>query len=127
MKPTQKILDVLHILRSMGIRIALDDFGTGYSSLNYLQKLPVDILKIDKTFIDSIESDSVKLKMVGNIVKMAHDMNYRVVAEGVEHMQQVSLLDNYRCDYIQGYIWGKPLQLNEMNAVMAEYCKSKKK
>ncbi len=92
-------------LRSMGIRIALDDFGTGYSSLNYLQKLPVDILKIDKTFIDNIESDSVKLKMVGNIVKMAHDMNYRVVAEGVEHMQQVSLLDNYRCDYIQGYIW----------------------
>jgi diguanylate cyclase (GGDEF)-like protein len=127
MKPTQKILDVLHILRSMGIRIALDDFGTGYSSLNYLQKLPVDILKIDKTFIDNIESDSVKLKMVGNIVKMAHDMNYRVIAEGVEHMQQVSLLDNYRCDYIQGYIWGKPLQLNEMNAVMAEYCKSKKK
>ena len=127
MKPTSKILDVLHILRSMGIRIALDDFGTGYSSLNYLQKLPVDVLKIDKSFIDNIDQDTIKLKMVENIIKMAHDLSYIVVAEGVEEAKQIEALIQLQCDYIQGYVWGKPLNLNEMNRVLSNFCKEKKK
>lgn len=96
-------------LRAIGIRLSLDDFGTGYSSLTYLWNLPVDILKIDKSFIDIIRQDLAKADIISSIIKMAHDLKLVVVAEGIENRQQYIFLSEKRCDFIQGYYISKPV------------------
>lgn len=96
-------------LRKLGVRISLDDFGTGYSSLTYLRELPIDILKIDKSFIDNIMHDSDKNCLTGTIITLAHDLGLEVVAEGVEEEQQLKYLKCYNCDMVQGYLFSKPL------------------
>lgn len=96
-------------LRKLGVRISLDDFGTGYSSLTYLRELPIDILKIDKSFIDNIMHDSDKSCLTGTIISLAHDLGLEVVAEGVEEEQQLKYLKCYNCDMVQGYLFSKPL------------------
>ena len=104
-----KAVETLKELKKMGICIALDDFGTGYSSLSYLSRLPIDLLKIDKLFIDElITSDSGK-KYVAAIISIGHIMNFSVVSEGVESQEQLDILAKLESDYIQGYIWGKPM------------------
>ena len=103
------VIQVLKDLSSMGIRIALDDFGTGYSSLSYLQMLPIDTLKIDKSFVDNMVQESLKRLMVGSIISLVHQMDMEVVAEGVDSDSQLGYLHDFDCDYIQGYIWGYPL------------------
>lgn len=108
------VIKVLNELKSMGIRIALDDFGTGYSSLSYLRQLPIETLKIDKSFVDSIYSDGVERQMVGSIIKLVHEMDMEVVAEGVDDPGQLEYLNNHHCDFIQGYIWGRPLPEDEV-------------
>ncbi len=101
------VLDNLHKLRAMGIRIALDDFGTGYSSLSYLRKLPIDILKIDKSFVEDLgsEGDSV---ILASIINMAHALEMKVVAEGVEDREMYLYLKREGVDLIQGYYLSKP-------------------
>lgn len=99
----------LKILKDIGISIYLDDFGTGYSSLNYLLKLPISTIKIDKSFIDDMMVEEKGIKIIDRIIKLAHDMGLKVVAEGVEVHEQLSILKNLSCDIIQGYIFGKPL------------------
>lgn len=104
--------DTVHKLseiKKLGVSLSLDDFGTGYSSLTYLRNLPVDSLKIDKSFIDKIENDQIQLKMVGSIIDLGHSLNLKVVAEGVETEQQLDLLRQMSCDGIQGYIYSPPL------------------
>lgn len=96
-------------LKAFGVRISLDDFGTGYSSLTYLRKLPVETLKIDKSFIDMITADGHGAKIIGSIINMAHALNMAVVAEGVETEQQLAYLADNGCDRIQGYIFSRPL------------------
>lgn len=96
-------------LRAIGVQFALDDFGTGYTSLNYLSQLPVNLLKIDKSLIDNIETDSQQCEFVNAIVSMGHLMGCEVISEGVENEQQLSRLSENSCDYIQGYVWGRPL------------------
>jgi diguanylate cyclase (GGDEF)-like protein/PAS domain S-box-containing protein len=96
-------------LRKMGIRISLDDFGTGYSSLNYLRILPLDTLKIDKTFIHSINSKSKDNHFVRSIVSLVQKYNLDIVAEGVETPEQLDYLTKCRCDYVQGYLLGRPV------------------
>lgn len=108
LEQTESLFSTFQILRGMGIKIALDDFGTGYSSLNYLQRLPIDTLKIDKSFIDQIDGRGEKRSMTGHMVKLAHDLNLKVIAEGVELQTQLDYLIDAKCDYIQGFIWGKP-------------------
>jgi len=98
----------------MGIRIALDDFGTGYSSLNYLRKIPISTLKIDKSFIDNITTSIKEEAVIDNIIQMAHSMDLKVVAEGVETKEQLSILKAKNCDFIQGYYYSKPLPVNEI-------------
>jgi diguanylate cyclase (GGDEF)-like protein len=100
---------VLESLQQKGLKIYLDDFGTGYSSLNYLAGLSIDILKIDKSFIDYIADDERKLALVINILKIAKDLKLNVIAEGVETQDQYLLLKEYGCDAIQGYYFDKPL------------------
>lgn len=97
-------------LKQMGIKIALDDFGTGYSSLSYLAKMPVNLLKIDKSLIDGIEENQKSRDFVNAVVSMGHLMGCEVISEGVETEQQLSILDNQACDFIQGYVWSKPLE-----------------
>jgi diguanylate cyclase (GGDEF)-like protein len=103
------VIEVLNALRALGVRIALDDFGTGYSSLNYLQLLPIDTLKIDKTFIDQIERRHAKKQMIGSIISLVHQLDITVIAEGVETEKQLHYLQEHSCDCIQGFLWGKPL------------------
>ena len=100
---------LLRKLKEMGIRVALDDFGTGYSSLSYLQNLPVDILKLDKSFINTLNDPDSKTEIVEDIIRLAHQMGMKVVAEGVENQVQLDYLQTNGCDYIQGFLWGRPL------------------
>ena len=96
-------------IRRNGIHIALDDFGTGYSSLTYLRRLPVDTLKVDKSFIDGILSDEIQADLVCSIIAMAHTLNLNVVAEGVETEEQLQKLRQCGCDCIQGYVFSRPV------------------
>ena len=96
-------------LRQMGILIAIDDFGTGYSSMSYLKKLPVDILKIDKSFVDDIENNKESGLIAKAIISLSHILGKTVVAEGVETAGQLELLREWDCDVIQGYYFSRPL------------------
>lgn len=109
-------LNALNELRSMGFRVALDDFGTGYSSLNYLKNLPINTLKIDKTFIDGLCKNSYEEIITEQIIKLAHKMNLEVVAEGVELEEQLKSLEGKHCNKIQGYYFGKPLPPEEIGS-----------
>jgi len=108
------VVRIIDELKSLGIRIALDDFGTGYSSLSYLQRLPIDLLKLDKSFIDSINRVGDKKQIIGSIISLVHNMEIEVVAEGVEHEKQLDYLKGVNCDFIQGFLWGKPMYENEV-------------
>lgn len=101
-------------LKQMGFKLSIDDFGTGYSSLSYLVRFPLDILKIDRSFIQHICSLDDKQAVVDAIIQMAHRLKMKVVAEGVESAQQVELLKEMGCDYIQGYYYSKPLPITEL-------------
>ena len=100
-------------LKEFGVHLSLDDFGTGFSSLTYLRRLPVETLKIDKSFIDMIATDAQGAKIIGSIINMAHTINMNVVAEGVETQQQLEYLSDNGCDLIQGYIFSRPVSESE--------------
>lgn len=107
-------------LSAAGVRLALDDFGTGYSSLSHLRRLPVDTLKIDKSFINDITNDQAGLELVGGIIGIAHGMGLDVVAEGVEHQAQQDLLVGLGCDRIQGYLLGRPVSSDKIPGLLDE-------
>ena len=96
-------------IKKMGITIAVDDFGSGYSSLNYLKRLPVDVLKIDSSFISDIESDPSDSAIVAGIIGLAKSLKMKTVAEGVETEEQRRILEDLGCDNFQGYLFSKPL------------------
>lgn len=104
--------EVLQQIKARGIQIALDDFGTGYSSLKYLKDLPIDLLKIDKTFVDSIK-DKKDESFIAAIISLSQIMNFAVISEGVEEEYQRQVLADLGCDYIQGFLWGRPLMLED--------------
>ena len=106
---------VVQRLKTLGIKTALDDFGTGYSSLSYLSKMTVDMLKIDKSFVDKILTKEGDKSFVDIIIKLGHLMNCKVIAEGVEDQNQLSALAFLGCDYVQGYVWGKPTHLEDLS------------
>ncbi|MGS0758182.1 EAL domain-containing protein, partial [Roseateles sp. GG27B] len=95
--------------RDLGVTIAIDDFGTGFSSLSYLVKLPVDALKIDRSFVMEMTTGSQGLALVSTIINLAHALGLKVVAEGVETEDQARLLRLLSCDEMQGYLFSKPL------------------
>lgn len=105
---------LLSNLQELGVRISLDDFGTGYSSLNYLTQMPINTLKIDKSFIDNICNSTKDAFIAEAIIQLAHSLDIRVVAEGVEYEEQLKLLKSQRCDIIQGYIYSTPLHPGEL-------------
>ena len=110
-------IDNILTLRTLGVQIALDDFGTGYTSIAQLMKLPVNLLKIDKSLIDEIESDPVMSDMVDSIIYMGHIMDCEVISEGVENEKQLEILKDHRCDFIEGFVWGRPLPFEEARAL----------
>lgn len=108
-----KALACIDKIRAMGIQIAIDDFGTGYSSLSYLNKFPANLLKIDKSFIDTMNTSKSSKQYVSAIISMGHIMGFDVISEGVEEDAQIETLKEIGCDFIQGYIWGRPLPQEE--------------
>jgi EAL domain-containing protein (putative c-di-GMP-specific phosphodiesterase class I) len=100
---------VLRQLRQMGLQVAIDDFGTGYSSLSYLKRLPVDVLKIDRSFIADMTEDYEARVVVEAIVTLAHTLRKSVVAEGVETADQLDLLRTWQCEMVQGFYFSRPL------------------
>jgi len=95
--------------KRLGVRLAIDDFGTGYSSLSYLRELPIDVLKIDKSFVDGITASPQRLALVKAIVAIAGTLDIAVVAEGIETAEQCALLTDMGCDYGQGYLLARPM------------------
>ena len=108
MQSVVKNIELLIELKRLGVSIALDDFGTGYSSLSYLKRLPIDVLKIDKSFVDGIGVDEKSEYIAESIIKLSHSLNLRVVAEGVETKEQLGYLNKMKCDVAQGYYFSKP-------------------
>jgi diguanylate cyclase (GGDEF)-like protein/PAS domain S-box-containing protein len=101
-------------IKKLGFQISIDDFGKGYSSLSYLKSLPIDTIKIDKTFIDDISHPIHKGSLAKVIIDMGHNMNFLVIAEGVETKKQIDFLINHQCDIVQGYYFSKPLTSSEL-------------
>ena len=108
-----KAFERIEAIKSFGMQVAIDDFGTGYSSLSYLHRFPADMLKIDKSFIDVMNENEASKQYVAMIIAIGHVLNLSVISEGVETKDQLDTLKEIGCDYIQGYIWGKPLPLDE--------------
>lgn len=113
-------VDTLKKLKAKGITIALDDFGTGYSSLNYLNVLPIDTIKIDKSFIQSITLGGYELNLTKSIISIAHDLNLKVVAEGVETTKQYDMLKDMNCDIAQGYLFSRPIPAQDFEKLLIE-------
>jgi len=99
----------LNELKKLGIQIALDDFGTGYSSLNYLRLMPIDRVKVDRSFIQQIEEDSIVQAILTTIVTLGHSLGFEIVAEGVEEVSQLQILQDMKVDTVQGYYYSRPL------------------
>jgi EAL domain-containing protein (putative c-di-GMP-specific phosphodiesterase class I) len=115
MRRVEETVVVLQELRELGVRIAIDDFGTGYSSLSYLQDLPIDMIKIDKSFVDHLGLDQDQSSMAKVIVQIGQTLRLDVVAEGVERSAQVDSLQALGCDTVQGFHLGRPM--SDRNAV----------
>ena len=114
--------DVLERLRAMGTRIALDDFGTGYSSLSSIREMPIDILKIDKSFIDNIASSAEAVSLTQTIIHLANDLGLTTIAEGAEELEQVEILRHLGCQLVQGYYFSKPVPAAELQASLRLAC-----
>lgn len=113
-------LELINKMKKLGATIALDDFGTGYSSFNYLTQIPIDTLKIDKTFIQGICNNEKDKYIADSIISLAHKMNITVVAEGVEDIQQLTILQSQFCDTLQGYLFSKPVKPNDFIQLLTE-------
>ncbi|WP_082332595.1 putative bifunctional diguanylate cyclase/phosphodiesterase [Lysinibacillus contaminans] len=108
---TEELIQTIEDLKSLGITISLDDFGTGYASLNYLKKFPVDILKIDRAFVQDIVSGKSGIAMISAMISLAHALELKVVAEGVEQEEELNVLRKHGCEFVQGYYFSKPLSV----------------
>jgi EAL domain-containing protein (putative c-di-GMP-specific phosphodiesterase class I) len=107
-------------LQSIGVKVAIDDFGTGYSSLSYLKHFPVNILKIDRCFIQDITTDRHDATISIAIIDLAHSLSLQVIAEGVETAEQVQFLKENGCDQIQGYFFSPPLPATEFEKLLID-------
>ena len=115
-----RAVETMRAIRKLGIRLVVDDFGTGYSSLSYLKRLPIDAVKIDKTFIDDILHDRDDATIVTSIIAMAHNLGLEVTAEGVENAEQLTFLSEHGCDMVQGYHLSRPLPAAEIERFLGD-------
>ncbi|MEN8204525.1 MAG: EAL domain-containing protein [Pseudomonadota bacterium] len=124
MDDTDRTIGMLKRLHDMGLCISVDDFGTGYSSLSYLRQLPVDILKIDQSFVKTLMEDASAQAITSSIIVLAHKLGLAVTAEGVETEQQWNLLRKWRCDELQGYLFSKPLPAEQFMQLLKQHHKA---
>ncbi|KQV80666.1 motility regulator [Massilia sp. Root351] len=115
-----KAVAALGRLKDIGVAISLDDFGTGYSSLAYLKRFPIDVLKIDKSFVDDVTTKASDAAIALSVISLAHNLNMRVIAEGVETREQVEFLAAHGCDEMQGYYFSRPLAAGAYTALLRE-------
>lgn len=121
LRSVEETSETLSHLKRMNIKVSIDDFGTGYSSLSYLRTLPVDTLKIDKSFIDVISGDENGKNIVNTIITLAHTLSMTVIAEGVEYDEQLDYLKSQSCDCIQGFLFSKPLASEDVDELVKQY------
>ncbi|WP_309221712.1 bifunctional diguanylate cyclase/phosphodiesterase [Vibrio aestuarianus] len=121
MEHPDKVAQTCNALRKLGVSVAIDDFGVAYSSLNYLKQLPVDVLKIDKSFVDDCVDNHNDHMIVKTIIQLGHNIGKQVTAEGVETEQQLSLLNTEGCDNYQGYLFSKPIPAKQFSKLLLQY------
>jgi EAL domain-containing protein (putative c-di-GMP-specific phosphodiesterase class I) len=119
MRDTTGVVSTLNELKALGVQLALDDFGTGYSSLSYLHRFPIDILKVDRSFVNSIATDPESLTLVRTVVQLGQTLNLHTVAEGIEDVRQEAELRRLGCDSGQGYLYARPLDAVGVSALLA--------
>lgn len=120
-------IKILNKFKAIGVKVLLDDFGTGYSSLNHLKYLPINTLKIDKSFVDQIAYCENEKAIANTLIQLAHNLNMDVIAEGVETKEQLEVLKSQKCDTIQGYFFSKPLPSNKLESILkCSYSKNSK-
>ena len=120
MRDTEATIEALNILRNFGVTLSVDDFGTGYSSLSYLKRFPIDVLKIDRSFVKDLHCDSDDAAICAAILAMACNLDLKVVAEGVELEEQLNFLRQHNCEQLQGYLYSKPLPPEDFEALVFE-------
>jgi EAL domain-containing protein (putative c-di-GMP-specific phosphodiesterase class I) len=118
MSDVELVAGVLLELKSLGVRVAIDDFGTGYSSLGYLKRFPVDVVKIDRSFVDGLESSAVDAAIVAAVIGLADAIGMTTVAEGVETREQLELLRSLGCDTVQGFYLAKAMPAHSMETLL---------
>ncbi|HCB41192.1 MAG TPA: hypothetical protein DEP79_15925, partial [Gammaproteobacteria bacterium] len=114
MENVEATIATLNLLKELGIILAIDDFGTGYSSLNYLKRLPIHVLKVDRSFVMDIPADKDDMEITSAVIAMAHKLGLTVVAEGVEIIEQADFLKENQCDFAQGFYYGKPMSVADL-------------
>jgi diguanylate cyclase (GGDEF)-like protein/PAS domain S-box-containing protein len=119
----EKIIGMLNKLKDLGVKLSIDDFGTGYSSLSYLSRFPLDVLKIDKSFINQLTTDEKGLAITQAIIAIAHSLKLEVIAEGVEDAEQLEILQKLNCKYVQGYYFSKPISEDDTITFLHNYNK----
>ena len=120
MEREKEAVEILNQLQAEGVRLAIDDFGTGYSSLSYLKRLPLDVLKIDKSFVDDIPHKKDDMEIAATIVAIAHTLRLKVLAEGVETCEQLAFLKDQGCDCYQGYLMSKPVPADQFEQLLRQ-------
>ena len=114
-------VDLLHSMKAIGVNLSIDDFGTGYSSLSYLSRFPIDVLKIDRSFVTNITRDANDAALVASIINLAHNLKLSVIAEGVETEEQLDYLRRHGCDEMQGYYISRPLPAPEFEQLLRKH------
>jgi EAL domain-containing protein (putative c-di-GMP-specific phosphodiesterase class I) len=111
-------VEQMNNLRALGLSVAIDDFGTGYSSLSYLHRLPIDVLKLDQSFVRAMDRDAKGLQLARSIVSLAHNLALTTIAEGVERQLEHDYLRKIGCDLAQGYLMARPVPAHELDALL---------
>lgn len=112
-----KSIEILQNIRALGIRVSVDDFGTGYSSLSYLRNLPIDEIKLDRSFVKDLPANAKDEAIVEAIITLAHKIDLQVVAEGIENLEQARCLQSHHCDYLQGFHYARPAELHQLELI----------
>ncbi|MEK7834914.1 MAG: EAL domain-containing protein, partial [Pseudomonadota bacterium] len=118
MEDVDASIEKLRAVRALGVEIAIDDFGTGYSSLQYLARLPISALKIDRAFVKNMTTHANDLTLVATIISLAHNLDLKVIAEGVETEAQANYLRLHKCDQVQGFLFSKPVPAAQVPSML---------